>query len=65
MIEIIIKKHDSGQLEPVEELVRCKYCEKHGKPECPVQILFPNDGISHTDDDWYCADGEQKDGDGE
>lgn len=42
------------------ELIRCKDCKKHGKPECPVQILFPNDGISHTDDDWYCADGERE-----
>lgn len=47
------------------ELIRCKDCKKHGKPECPVQILFPNDGISHTDDDWYCADGEAKEGESE
>ena len=64
MKEYIIKV-DHPYTDGMTELVRCKDCKKHGKPECPVQILFPNDGISHTDDDWFCADGERKDGEQE
>ena len=63
MIEIIVEKHDNGQLVPVKELVRCKDC-KH----------WPNNGMevpehlpymlpckhNQTNPNWFCAYGELK-----
>lgn len=64
VFELILEDLKTAK-EEQPKVIRCKDCKKQGKPECPVQILFPNDGISHTDDDWYCADGEAKAGEQE
>ena len=39
------------------ELVRCKYCRKHGDIGCP---LWTDSAEWETDDDWFCADGERR-----
>ena len=46
------------------EIVRCKDCWKRDTYQCCVHVGgMP---YSHdTDDEWFCADGERKDGDGE
>ena len=75
MKEYIIKIGDEPDImgnypltEKAKELVRCKDC-KHF-----TQTKFDNDGFGHCHDwmgwketttDWFCADGERKDGDGE
>lgn len=42
------------------EVVRCKYCKHHGKDTCGAEA-----GIAYPPpDEWFCADGERRDGDG-
>lgn len=60
MIEIIVKKHDSGQLEPVKELVRCKDCKHFKGGKC--WNVMRRYGLN---DDFFCADGKPKDGEQE
>ena len=50
MIEIIVEKHDNGQLVPVKELVRCKDCKFNDRCEMRDMMLNHENG--------YCADGE-------
>lgn len=42
-------------------VVRCKGCKHHGGEDCP---LFTDAVEFVTDDDWFCADGEEKEGGG-
>ena len=43
------------------ELVQCKDCKHHGKDTCSAAA-----GIAYPPpDEWFCADGERKDGDGD
>lgn len=73
MKEYIIKVGDEPDImgnypltEKAKELVRCKEC-KHwyhlidDRGHCECFALF-HDGDLFTDDDWYCANGERKDG---
>ena len=53
MIELIIEKHDNGQLVPVQELVRCKDCKFNDRCELRDLLLNHEDG--------YCSDAEKKD----
>ena len=51
---------------PKTEIVRCKNCRfykknKHGKGYC----IGSCDVLGYVDSDWFCADGERKDGDTE
>lgn len=55
-----------GYFKRDEEIVRCKDCIFHeksikGKGYCCGTC----DGLGSVDDDWFCADGERKDGDKE
>jgi hypothetical protein len=59
MKEIIVKMGSNGQLFPVRELIRCKDCKKRNTWEC-WQYFF---GRMNLPDDYYCADGEPKEGD--
>ena len=43
------------------QLVRCKDCRKHDTYDCHITW----ETTQKTPDDWFCADGEPKDGDGE
>lgn len=81
MKEFIIRVTDPEEIqwyeeEPeIPELVRCKDC-KHKPVKGELGIEFPDykcpcqnsddDWYSYMpDDDWFCADGERKEGDGE
>ena len=66
MKEIICKEEIGGGLfmhtiyEPIQELIRCKDCKfqvNRGRqyPECDKHFLWAKD-------DWFCADGEKKEG---
>lgn len=58
---------------PVDNLVRCKDCKwgeptRNGKGEEMVFCYCGDTGIEDgwlLNPDWYCAEGEPKDGDGE
>lgn len=39
-------------------LVRCKDCKKHDTYDCSITYLT----TQKTPNDWYCADGERKEG---
>ena len=41
------------------EIVRCKDCVKHNKASCPLSDDYWE---TMRDDDWFCADGEMKEG---
>lgn len=41
-------------------IVRCKDCKRRGTYDCPVYV--GGDGMCSEPDDWYCADGERKEG---
>lgn len=43
-----------------QELVRCKDCKHRGTYGCPVYV--GGDGMCSEPDDWFCADGERRDG---
>lgn len=43
------------------ELVRCRDCEYRNNP---LACRMESEGM-HTTDDWFCADGEPKDGNGQ
>ena len=64
IIKVDEKKKDiHGDMPLVErprELILCKDCKHHGSENCP---LFTDAVEFVTDDDWFCADGERKDGD--
>ena len=51
-------------------VVRCRECKKKNKKKCPMTIVnFGRDGKeilvqNHVPDDFYCAAGERKEGDG-
>ena len=51
---------DCPLVEKPKELVRCKDCRKRGTIMCHLWFNSPI-----PKDNWYCADGERKDGDGE
>ena len=60
-----VKDFSQGRPEwcPMKEqkaVVRCKDCKHHGSEDCP---LFTDAVEFATDDDWFCGDGEPKDGD--
>ena len=69
MIEIIVEKHDNGQLVPVKELVRCKDCyysslcdsysvlDKQLFVCCHVSQIGRDTPQMHTGD-WFCAYGQ-------
>ena len=65
MIEIIIKKHDNGQLEPVKELIRCKDCEYKEKDGISEGFHYCDVNGLQVTDDWFCADGKLKEGEAE
>jgi len=54
MKEWIVK--DALNNKYVQELIRCKNCKNHGDYECPITMLTSQ----VTDDDWFCADGREK-----
>lgn len=65
MKEIIVKMESNGQLFPVRELIRCKDCrywDKGHTEECENSdsVCFHNGWCKP---DWFCADGEPKEGD--
>ena len=64
MIEIIVKKHDNGQLEPVKELVRCKDCKKSRLYQGEYDCMRTGYG-EPTVADWFCGDGVPKESDQE
>lgn len=41
------------------QIVRCKDCKRRGSYQCPVYV--GGDGMCSEPDDWFCADGEQRD----
>ena len=43
-----------------EEVIRCKDCKRRGTYQCPVYV--GGDGMCSEPDDWFCADGERKEG---
>lgn len=44
--------------EKFPEIVRCKDCKKRGTINCPVCMATEREMYA----DWFCADGERKDG---
>ena len=44
-----------------KKVIRCNDCKHHGGEDCP---LFTDAVEFVTDDDWFCADGEEKEGGG-
>lgn len=62
--EIELKTYFLGRKADMVEVVRCKDCINK---ECfgrDGKIVCDLDGFLH-DPDWFCADGERKDGDGD
>lgn len=53
---------DSFDAHNAPELIRCKDCKHWNKEEhdCNIKV-----GHFTAPPDWYCADGERKDGDGD
>ena len=47
--------------EIVGELVRCKDCRWRER-EQPGMVYCPNTVGNWAEDDWYCADGERREG---
>ena len=47
-------------LKEQEAVVRCKDCKRRGTYDCPVYV--GGDGMCSEPDDWFCADGERKEG---
>lgn len=43
----------------ISKVVRCKNCKKHGSEDC---TLWTDAVEFETADDWFCADGEPKEG---
>ena len=43
----------------MDELVRCKDCQRKGTYDCPVYV--GGDGMCSEPDEWFCADGVAKD----
>ena len=67
MTEIIFRRSSEGTFVPITELVRCKNCrhwDKGHTEECTNldSVCFRN-GLCKPD--WYCADGERKEGEQE
>lgn len=67
MAEYIVKPYNDDDEETIirewhpEELIRCKDCKKHGTYDCPVKDSYDGEIIPYrTDDNFYCADGEEK-----
>lgn len=60
MKELIVRMEDNGQLTPICEIVRCKNC-RFGEEWGQLVSCGLMKG-SHKPN-WYCADGEPKDGD--
>ena len=50
--------HAVKYLKEQNEIVRCKDCKHRGEWSCAVCI----DELFETADNWYCADGERKEG---
>ena len=49
-----------AMLKEQEAVVRCKDCKRRGTYDCPVYV--GGDGMCSEPDDWFCADGERKEG---
>ena len=49
-----------GMMKEQEAVVRCRYCQRRGTYDCPVYV--GGDGMYSEPDDWFCADGEHKEG---
>lgn len=64
--DTMVKHEKCEPMKEQEAIVRCKDCKFHkknikGKGYCCGTC----DDLGSVDDDWYCADGERKDSDGE
>ena len=67
MIDERIVRHEwNGNEETITDigpLIRCKDCKKRRKHSCPMsEPLEDGTSIDHVPDDWFCADGEPKEG---
>ena len=66
MREYIVPVGDKGNMNMIEnelhlqQLIRCKDCN-HFEPDGIYTICYRHNGLS-PNDDWYCADGERKEG---
>ena len=47
-----------AMLKEQPEIVRCKDCVKHGSVSCPMCKKY----VFITADNWFCVDGERKEG---
>lgn len=56
--DVIISDLKGMKADDVEPVVRCRECEYHNKPPCPMRLSF-----NWTEDDDFCSYGERKDGD--
>ena len=47
----------------VVDVVRCRECKYNGLLECPLVMIEKKQMVFiNRSDDWFCADGERKDG---
>lgn len=53
-----LEKRLAMLLEDHTEIVRCNDCKKHDTYDCTITYLT----MQKTPNDWYCADGERKEG---
>ena len=65
MRQFIVDEDFHPEVKGYSELVRCKDCtflhdEGNGEYGCTI-----HDDLYVSADDWFCADGERKDGDGD
>ena len=51
---------ESGKITPLPVVIRCKDCKKYNTDECEIDKLE----YSPAYGDWFCADGERKEGRG-
>lgn len=60
---VITTLDDNGKVKAnkfyVGQLVRCKDCDNRGSSDCPIEKLCPG---WLPNDEWFCADGEPKEG---
>ena len=63
MKEFIVKIHDNGQLETIQELIRCKDC-RYGDPYSeyglPCGVICRLSSKERRPDNWYCAEGKKR-----
>ena len=64
--EFIIKISDEIMEEEIadrpQELVRCKDCRLKGETDSPFWDYWCNRQERNVDREWFCADGERRDG---